>query len=70
MVGRGPHDPALHSNKCEPRDNTMEWLKFIFMQASAILFAALQFFVLGAAFGAGAWVVWRALDRRASRIKN
>ena len=48
----------------------MEWLKFLFMQASAILFAALQFFVLGAAFGAGAWVVWRALDRRASRIKN
>ena len=38
----------------------MEWLKFIFLQASAILFAALQFFVLGAAFGAGAWVVWRA----------
>ena len=48
----------------------MEWLKFLFMQASAVLFAVVQFFVLGAAFGAGAWVVWRALDRRAGRIKN
>jgi hypothetical protein len=48
----------------------MESLKFVFMQATAVVFAALQFFVLGAAFGAGAWVVWRALDRRASRIKS
>ena len=48
----------------------METAGFLFMQVTAILFAVIQFFVLGAAFGAGAWVVWRALDRRAGRIKN
>jgi succinate dehydrogenase hydrophobic anchor subunit len=45
----------------------METVKFLFMQVTAVLLIVFQFFVIGAAFGAGAWVVWRALDRRASR---
>ena len=48
----------------------METVKFLFMQVTAVLFIVIQFFVIGAAFGAGAWVVWRALDRRARRLKN
>jgi hypothetical protein len=40
------------------------------MQVTAILFVGLQFFALGAAFGAGAWIVWRALDRRARQATN
>ncbi len=48
----------------------METVKFLFMQVTAVLFIVIQFFVIGAAFGAGAWVVWHALDRRARRLKN
>ena len=48
----------------------METARFLFMQLTALLFVVFQFFVMGAAFGGGAWVVWRALDRRAGRIKN
>jgi len=48
----------------------METVKFLFMQVTAILFVGLQFFALGAAFGAGAWIVWRALDRRARQATN
>jgi hypothetical protein len=44
----------------------MEAVKFLFMQVTATLFTVIQLFVLGAAFGAGAWVVWRALERRAA----
>ena len=47
----------------------MEAVKFLFMQVTAMLFTAIQLFILEAAFGAGAWVVWRALERRA-RIKT
>jgi len=48
----------------------METARFLFMQVTALLFVVVQFFVLGAAFGGGAWVVWRALDRRARRLKH
>jgi hypothetical protein len=48
----------------------METMKFLFMQVTAMLFTAIGVFVLGAVFGAGAWVAWRALDRRAGRLKN
>jgi hypothetical protein len=48
----------------------METARFLFMQVTALLFVVFQFFVMGAAFGGGAWVVWRALDRRAGRLKN
>lgn len=48
----------------------METIKFLFMQVTAILFGVLQFFVLGAAFGAGAWVVWRALCKRGGGVKS
>ena len=48
----------------------METVTFIFMQATAMLFTVIAAFVLGAAFGAGAWIARRGLDRRAGRIKN
>jgi hypothetical protein len=48
----------------------METTKFLFMQITAALFTVIAVFVLGAAFGAGVWVAWRGLDRRASRIKS
>jgi hypothetical protein len=48
----------------------MEMIKFLFMQVTALLFVVLQFFVLGAAFGAGAWVVWRVLCKRAGGVKS
>lgn len=44
----------------------MEGVKFVFFQLTAMLFIVVQVFVLGAAFGAGAWIVWRALDRGAA----
>jgi hypothetical protein len=48
----------------------METVKFLFMQATAMLFTVIAAFVLGTAFGAGVWVAWRGLDRRVARIKN
>lgn len=48
----------------------METTKFLFMQVTAMLFTVVAVFVLGVAFGAGVWVAWRALDRRAGRLKN
>jgi hypothetical protein len=48
----------------------METAKFLFMQITAMLFTVVAVFVLGAVFGAGVWVAWRGLDRRAGRIKN
>jgi hypothetical protein len=48
----------------------METAKLLFMQGTAMLFTVLAVFVLGIAFGAGVWVAWRGLDRRAARIKN
>jgi hypothetical protein len=48
----------------------METARFLFMQVTAMLFVLIQCFVCGAAFGGGAWIVWRALDRRAGRIKH
>jgi hypothetical protein len=48
----------------------METMKFLFMQITAALFTVIVVFVLGAAFGAGVWVAWRGLDRRAGRIKS
>jgi hypothetical protein len=48
----------------------METAKFLFMQVTAMLFTVIAVFVLGVAFGAGVWVAWRGLDRRAARVKN
>jgi len=48
----------------------METMRFLFMQITAMLFTVVAVFVLGAVFGAGLWVAWRGLDRRAARIKN
>jgi hypothetical protein len=48
----------------------METAKFLFMQVTAMLFTVISVFVLGAAFGAGVWVAWRALDRRVGRVRN
>jgi membrane protein DedA with SNARE-associated domain len=48
----------------------METLKFLFMQVTAALISVVAVFVLGLAFGAGVWVAWRALDRRAARVKT
>ena len=48
----------------------METMKFLFMQVTAMLFTLVAVFVLGAVFGAGVWVAWRGLDRRAARIKR
>ena len=48
----------------------METGKFLFTQITAMLFTVIAVFVLGAVFGAGVWVAWRGLDRRAARIKR
>jgi len=48
----------------------METMKFLFMQITALLFTIVAVFVLGAVFGAGVWVAWRGLDRRAARLKS
>ena len=48
----------------------MQTVKFLLMQITAILFTVVSVFVLGAVFGAGVWVAWRSLDRRAARIKS
>ena len=48
----------------------MEAVKFLFMQVTAMLFTVVAVFVLGVVFGAGVWVSWRGLDRRAARIKS
>jgi hypothetical protein len=48
----------------------METVKFLFMQVTAMLFTVIAVFVLGAAFGTGVWVAWRALDRRAGGVRN
>lgn len=48
----------------------METVKFLVMQGTALLFTVITAFIIGVAFGAGAWVAWRGLDRRAARIKN
>jgi hypothetical protein len=48
----------------------METMRFLFMQVTAMLFTVISAFIVGAAFGAGAWVAWRGLDRRSARIKN
>ena len=48
----------------------METVKFLYMQITAALFTVTAVFVLGVAFGAGVWVAWRGLDRRAGRIKS
>lgn len=45
-------------------------MKFLFMQVTAALISVIAVFVLGVAFGAGVWVAWRGLDRRAARVKN
>jgi len=48
----------------------MEKVNFLFMQVTAGLFTIIAVFVLGVAFGAGVWVAWRGLDRRATRTKS
>jgi len=48
----------------------METAKFLFMQVTAMVFTVIAVFVCGAVFGAGVWVAWRALDRRAGRVMN
>jgi hypothetical protein len=48
----------------------METVKFLLMQVTAMLFTVVAVFVLGVVFGAGVWVAWRGLDRRAARIKS
>jgi hypothetical protein len=48
----------------------METAKFLFTQVTAMLFTVVAVFVLGAVFGAGVWVAWRGLDRRAARITS
>lgn len=48
----------------------METTNFLLMQMTAALFTVIAVFVLGAAFGAGVWVAWRGLDRRAGRFKR
>ena len=48
----------------------METAKFLFTQATAMLLTVFAVFVLGIAFGAGVWVAWRGLDRRAARLKS
>jgi hypothetical protein len=48
----------------------MATMKFLFMQFTAMLFTVVAVFVLGVVFGAGVWVAWRGLDRRAARLKN
>jgi hypothetical protein len=53
-----------------PPERRMEAMKFLFMQVTAMLFTVIAVFVLGAVFGAGVWVAWRGLDRRATRIKS
>ena len=45
-------------------------MKFLFMQGTALLITVVMAFIVGVAFGAGVWVAWRGLDRRAARIKN
>ena len=48
----------------------MEKAGFILMQVSAMVFTVIAVFVLGVVFGAGVWVAWRGLDRRAGPIKS
>ena len=48
----------------------METVRFLFMQVTAMVFTVIAAFVLGVAFGAGVWVAWRGLDRRAARVRN
>jgi hypothetical protein len=48
----------------------METVKFLFMQVTALLFTVITAFIIGVAFGAGVWVAWRGLDRRAAGLKN
>ena len=48
----------------------METVKFLFMQGTALLFTVITAFIVGFAFGAGVWVAWRGLDRRATHIKR
>jgi len=48
----------------------METVKFLFMQVTAMFFTVVTAFIVGLAFGAGVWVAWRGLDRRAARLKS
>lgn len=65
----GRHVDAVRHIRKERR-RYMETTRFLFMQITAALFTVIAVFVLGVAFGAGVWVAWRALERRAARIKN
>lgn len=51
-------------------EQQLETVKFLVMQGTALLFTVITAFIVGVAFGAGVWVAWRGLDRRAGGVKR